>query len=151
MLLLLKKNPPWRLAISSHDKETNQTYRLGYKFQGDSEVNWVQLALARRKHWQRAEKEDTDPYPAAVQPSQPVAAEKIEPQNLVLVKDGIVLRQLQKFYPNQLLQSQKHVQGWLIEDPEHRLHEAEEHVASRRTALGNEELLKREISPEIYV
>lgn len=46
-------------AISAQDNETGQTYRLGYRFQGEGEqVNWVGLALARRKHWKRAEKQD---------------------------------------------------------------------------------------------
>lgn len=46
-------------AISAHDNETNQTYRLGYRFQGEREqINWVGLALTRRKHWKRAEKQD---------------------------------------------------------------------------------------------
>ena len=53
-------------AISAQDNETNQSYRLGYRFQGEGvQVNWVGLALTRRKHWKRAEKqneaEDTTP------------------------------------------------------------------------------------------
>jgi hypothetical protein len=46
-------------AISAQDNETGQTYRLGYRFQGEGEqVNWVDLAVTRRKHWKRAEKQD---------------------------------------------------------------------------------------------
>jgi hypothetical protein len=46
-------------AISAQDNESGQTYRLGYRFQGEGEqVNWVDLALSRRKHWKRAEKQD---------------------------------------------------------------------------------------------
>lgn len=134
-------------AVSAHDKETNENYRLGYRLQGDSEVNWVQLALARRKHWQRAEKEDTDPYPASVQMSKPSVPETIAPQNLVRVTDHLVRRQLKNFYPHQFLQAI----GDLIEDPDHHLREAEEHVAGRRAALGNEQMLEREIYPELYV
>lgn len=56
-------------VVSAHDTETQQTYQLGFRFvETGEEVNWVQLALARRKHWKRSEKENTDEMNAPMQP-----------------------------------------------------------------------------------
>lgn len=140
-------------SVSAQDNETKQTYQLGYRFQVEDQVNWIGLALARRKHSNRAEKEDADLSPSSpVQTSQPAVSNAVpEPQNLVRVKDRLVLQQLRTLYRFQMLQSYQSTDGWVIEDPEHRLHEAEDFVASRRTAVGNEDMLDREFFPEVFV
>ena len=47
-------------AIAAHDSETKQAYQLGYRFPTEDQVNWIGLALTRRKHWKRSEKENID-------------------------------------------------------------------------------------------
>ena len=46
-------------AVSAQDGETGQEYTLGFRFESEDAVNWVQLALNRRKHF-KADKQSED-------------------------------------------------------------------------------------------
>lgn len=45
-------------SISAQDDETDQEYQLGYRFETDDDVNWIGLALTRRKHFKADRKSD---------------------------------------------------------------------------------------------
>lgn len=142
-------------AISAQDEETGEEYFLGYRFDSDDQVNWVELVFSRRKHWKAAEK-DEDFAPQPVKTQSTVQQEEIGPVNLVHVKDRFVLRQLKRLYPHTILQSQELAgRGWLIEDPDRRLDEAVKYVDGQRDSFANQgknvaQAMEREYFSEMY-
>lgn len=76
-------------AVSAQDGETGQKYFLGYGFEDDDRVNWVQLAFARRKEWKtsssgdRVENGPADSPAAGLNALQSVACLVREQQNAI--------------------------------------------------------------------
>jgi len=143
--------------LSVTDLVTKRSKQLGYIVPGTEQLNWPSIA----HEFKRRAKRDADELrrvEAEVAPAPTPAAEpeNFEPElTLVAGPDAkYIVRQLKRLNPS-ILQTVQVVDGYLVEDLDGRLPEAQKYVASFRENLSARNVdvatgMEREFFPELF-
>jgi hypothetical protein len=145
----------YQLSVS--DLATKRSKQLGFIVSGTEQPNWATIA----HEFKRRAKRDADELrrveaEVAPAPTPSVEAEVIDPEfTLVAGPDAkYVVRQLKRLNPS-ILQTVQVVDGYLVEDLDGKLPEAQKYVASFRENLSARNVdvatgMEREFFPELF-